>query len=130
MPFSQQHNLLPKEISEAQNHKSSDDDIAAITIDTGGKILECNKTASRLLEYDFNKKSWPHISKFIPQLAEMTLLTGESINPKLRFLSRIGHHFDVIAMNGLRFASKLYFIDIDRFGEHNLRLIIVPTPQN
>lgn len=122
--------LVSKNITNAQEYISTDDGIAAITLDSHGTILDCNPSASVLLNCSETKPTWQHISKFFPQLGEIALLIEERINPKLRFLSRVGYHFDAVAMNGLRFASKLYFVDIDHFGEHNLRLIIVPALQN
>lgn len=121
--------LASNNMNNMQDYVGIDDGIAAVTLDSDGTILDCNQTASVLLNCSETKPIWKHISDLFPQLAEITLLIGESINPKLRFLSRVGYHFDVIAMNGLRFASKLYFVDIDRLGEHYLRLIIVPVLQ-
>lgn len=122
--------LASKNITNMQEYVGTDDGIAAVTLDSDGTILDCNQSASVLLNCSVIKPTWLHISEFFPQLAEITLLIGESINPKLRFLSRVGYHFEVIAMNGLRFASKLYFVDIDHLGDHYLRLIIVPASQN
>lgn len=122
--------LESNNITDMQEYIGTDDGIAAVTLDSNGTILDCNQSASVLLNCSATKPTWLHISDIFPQLAEITLLIGESINPKLRFLSRVGYHFDVIARNGLRFVSKLYFVDIERLGEHYLRLIIVPVPQN
>lgn len=122
--------LESNNITDMQEYIGTDDGIAAVTLDSNGTILDCNQSASVLLNCSVTKPTWLHISDIFPQLAEITLLIGESINPKLRFLSRVGYHFDVIARNGLRFVSKLYFVDIERLGEHYLRLIIVPVPQN
>lgn len=104
----------------------AEDDAAVVTVHTNGMISDCNYSASELLKCAPSSLTWRHISTFFPQLSEIALLNGENINPNLSFLSLIGYHFEAVAINGMHFASKLFFVDIDPLGERYLRLIIKP----
>lgn len=119
-------NLIPSNISDINENSYIEDYAAVLTVQTNGRISDCNQSASDLLSCDDSSPIWQHISTFFPQLANVALLVDEKINPNLRFLSRIGYNFEVIASNGMRFASKLFFVDIEHLGEHYLRLIIRP----
>jgi hypothetical protein len=104
----------------------SEEETAVITLYDNGTICECNKAAAMLLDSAPNKLTWQHISNFLPRLIETPLMQGETINPNLRFLSRVGYSFEVISMNGVHFACTLFFNEIENFGRHYLRLIFRP----
>jgi len=118
--------LRSAETADIYASSYAEDGAAVVTVHTNGMISDCNHSASELLKCSASSLTWRHISTFFPQLTEIALLNGENINPNLSFLSRIGYHFEAIAMNGMQFASKLFFVDIDHLGEHYLRLIIKP----
>lgn len=121
--------LISVNAAKANTRSYVEDGIAILSVQANGTISGCNQSASELLSCDASSLTWQHVSTFFPQLTETALLVDEKINPNLRFLSRIGYHFEVVAMNGMRFASKLFFVDIDHLGEHYLRLIIRPISQ-
>lgn len=104
----------------------SEEDVAFLTLDDDGLICECNKAAAILLDGAPNSLTWQPISKFLPWLAETPLMQGRSINPTLRFLSRIGYSFEVIGMSGIHFACTLFFNEIESLGRRHLRLIFRP----
>lgn len=106
---------------------SQEEGIAVLTVRTDGTIADCNASAGALLNCDPRHLLWQHISTFFPQLAEGALVIGEHINPNLRFLSRVGYQFESIAMNGFRFSSKLFFVEINNLGERYLRLLVRPA---
>ncbi len=98
-----------------------------LTVQTDGTISDCNQLAGELLNSDPKLLRWQPIANFFPQLAEITLLVGEKLNPNLRFLSRVGYQFEAITTNGIHFSSKLFFVEINNKGEHYLRLLVRPT---
>jgi len=104
-----------------------EDDMAVLVIDNDGMICHCNRVAGLLLNSIPRRITWLNISTILPQLKNVELVKKGTINPDLRFLSRIGHQFDVVAMNDRRFASKLYFNEVEYFGRHCLRLIMRPA---
>ncbi|HBV21525.1 MAG TPA: hypothetical protein PKM20_03890 [Nitrosomonas sp.] len=92
-----------------------------------GVILDTNDEGTRLLDFSPGQANRLHISRVVPQLAEIDLLEdGERVNTYLRFLSRIGRHFEVIGMNGAHFSGELYFNDINTFDKHQIIVMIYP----
>lgn len=121
--------LRPADTADIYAKSYAEDGAAVVTVHTNGMISDCNYSAGELLMCAASSLTWRPISTFFPQLTEVALLIGENINPNLSFLSRIGYHFEAVAMNGMHFASKLFFVDIDHLGEHYLRLIIKPISE-
>jgi hypothetical protein len=107
----------------------SEEETAVLTLYDNGTICECNRAAAKLLDCMPSKLTWQHVSIFLPQLAENTLMLGGGVNPNLRFLSHIGYGFEVVGMSGVHFACALFFNEVENFGRHCLRLIIRPILQ-
>lgn len=107
----------------------NESEFAVLILSEDGMIRDCNKAGADLLG------GWPknlpklHISRFLPKLAEIELIKGERANPYLRFLSRIGHHFEVVSMSGVHFAGKLFFSDVEDCGSHRMIVMIHPVYQ-
>ena len=101
-------------------------DVARLTLYENGIIKECNKAGAELLGCAPNKLNWLNISTFLPKLGEVALLEGERVNPYLRFLSRIGHQFELIGMSGAHFTSHLFFNEAESLSPQCLRVIIKP----
>ncbi len=108
--------------------KSSDtkSELAALTVYDNGIIRSCNIACSELLASTLNNLNSQHISVFLPQLKLVPLLNGETVNPYLKFLSRVGHRFEVLDANGIRFLSAVFFNDVEDFDRHCLRIIFQP----
>ncbi len=104
-----------------------DKETAALTFYDNGMIRTCNKEVADLLNCSPNVLIGQHITNLLPQLKEIKLIEDNMINAYLHFLSRIGHRFKVVAMNGSCFMSKLFFIDMEYLGRHYLRIIIRPV---
>jgi hypothetical protein len=107
----------------------SEEETAVLTLYDNGTICECNRAAAKLLDCMPSRLTWQHVSTFLPQLAENTLMLGGGVNPNLRFLSHIGYGFEVVGMSGVHFACALFFNEVENFGRHCLRLIIRPILQ-
>ena len=103
------------------------EDMAILTLDSDGMICHCNQSVCQLLNCTPNRVIWKKINMILPQLENIKLMQEEGVNPNLRFLSRIGHHFEVMALDGRRFKSMLYFKYVEDSGKHCLRLIIKPV---
>jgi hypothetical protein len=105
---------------------SSDDDWAVLTLDANGMIRNCNKAAGKLMECATSKLVWQHVSNLLPQLAETALMQDGHVNPRLRFLSRVGHRFEFATPSGKHGSGRIFFNDLENAGRHNVRIIICP----
>ncbi len=127
---SHQHGQLPEEGGHVNTIADVDtaNDFAEITLYDNGIIKSCSRACADLLGCAANSLTMHHISKILPQLAEVVLIKGDRVNPYLRFLSRAGHHFEVVAVTGSHFLCALFFNDIEDFGKHRMRIIFRPVP--
>lgn len=101
--------------------------LAEIMLFDDGIIKSCNKAGAELLGCKPNTLVLEHVSRILPQLGEIALIKGDRVNPYLRFLSRVGHRFEVVGIGGARFLSALFFNDIECFNHHYLRIIFQPV---
>jgi PAS domain-containing protein len=111
---------------DTSNYTHTLNELALLTLDENGIIKECNKAGADLLGCAASKLTWLNISRFLPRLGEVALLQGERVNPYLRFLSRVGHQFELIGMSGTHFTSQLFFNEAENLSPHCLRIIIQP----
>lgn len=102
--------------------------LAEITLDDSGIIKSCSSAVAELLGCTVSSLLMRHVSNILPQLGDMTLIDGDRVNPYLRFLSRVDHHFEVVAFGGARFLSALFFNEIEDLGRHCMRIIFRPIP--
>lgn len=105
------------------------DEYAVLILSVDGMIHDWNKAGESLLGDVPKNLPKLHISKLLPKLAKINLLKERRANPYLRFLSRIGHPFEVVSMAGKRFAGRIFFIDVENCGLHQLIVIIHPISQ-
>jgi PAS domain-containing protein len=103
------------------------DDLAALTLDERGVILDCSHGAEALFKYRRSELVWRHVSMLLPQLAELDLMPNGQPNPRLRFLCRIGRHVQAMTRDGDRFASDLFFNVLDGTAHGRLSLIVRPA---
>lgn len=102
---------------------------AVLTLLENGLILNCNDAAAELLGCTPNKLTWQPIARLLPQLAYISLVLDERVNPYLRFLSIAGHRFEVIGLNGVQFACELFFSEVEEFGKCCLKITLQPIRQ-
>ncbi len=107
-----------------------EDLFAVLMICDNGVIFECNNAAGNLLDCTPSKLAWQHINTILPQLADISLMQGDHINPHLRFLSRLGYTFETIGLTGAHFVSAVFFNEIETLGRHFLRIILRPVFPN
>lgn len=103
------------------------DNQAVLVLNKNGIIHDCNQACEKLFGYLSSEIVWKHISMLLPQLAGIALMRGEQINPRLHFLTHIGHQFEVIGLGGIHFASQLFINEVENLGQHYLRIIISPA---
>jgi hypothetical protein len=101
--------------------------MAELMVNSNGIIHGCNKAFERLFGYLSSDILWKPVSMLLPTLERINLITGEEINPRLRFLMHIGHPFDVIGLGGIHLASQLFINEVENLGQHYLRIIICPS---
>lgn len=111
------------------NHNLAINKEVVLTLLENGMILNCNLAGESLLGCDSNKLIWQPISKLLPQLADLTLMLNKKINPYLKFLSVVGHRYEVRAVNGTHFACELFFSEVEELGRHCLRIVMRPIRQ-
>ena len=105
------------------------DKMAVLTLDKNGMIRDCNKAGGRLLGCSPAELTWQHISKLLPQLIEVVLFRDKKLNPRLRYISRIGQPFEMVTLSGARYVCALFFREVENLGAHFLRVIICPVEQ-
>ena len=115
--------------SAENNHNLAKNKEAVLTLLENGMILNCNQAGATLLGCDSSKLTWQPVSRLLPQLADLALLVDKKINPYLKFLSVVGHRYEVRAMNGTHFACELFFSEGEEFGRHCLRIVMQPIRQ-
>lgn len=105
------------------------DSMAVLTLTDKGMIRDCNEAVGRLFGCQPSQLIWQHISVLLPQLAEIVLMQGGQINPRLRFLSHIGHRFEVASPDGTGFSSELFFRTVESAGRRYLRVMLCPAEE-
>lgn len=126
---SPQENYMPSLNLENMHTEAKKNGVAVITLFENGMILNCNEAAGELLNCEPRELTWQPVSRLLPQLAKMPLILDEKINPYLGFLSVAGHRFEVVGMNGSRFASELFFSLVEEFGKCCIRITLKPIRQ-
>lgn len=104
---------------------------ATLLLSTDGLIVGINEQDARLLNYSMQHSNRLHVSQVLPGLGKTDLLekSDERVSSYLRFLSRIGHHFKVTAMNGEEFLAELYFSDLNHASGHQILILIYPVQE-
>lgn len=117
----------PSVRAAAKGSVGVEETMAVVTLTDRGVIRECSQAVYKLFGCRPSKLVWKHVSLLLPELAEVTLMSGGEINPRLRFLSRIGYRFEVAIPGSASSAGKLFFNSIESSGLGFLRIIICPT---
>ncbi len=99
-----------------------------LVFDEQGTICECDEAGETLLECLPSELIGQPVSRVLPELTDIKLFYDRRNIPKLLFLSRIGHLFEVVRMPGGSFTGNLFFSDTTNdHGQHRLRVIIFPA---
>jgi PAS domain-containing protein len=124
-PIDTRHTKI-EQLSVDQTESLPGDEPAVFTLDTNGLIRNCNKAAVQLLGCNSSTLVWQPVSNILPQLAETALMQDGHINPRLRFLSRVGHRFRLVISGGKQIMGRIFLNDLENAGRHTVRLIVYP----
>ncbi len=97
---------------------------AVMIVSEQGLIYDCSEKGASLLGWMQHDLIGRSVAEVIPKLASVTLLKQGRANAYLRFLSRIGHHFELIGKNSRRATGEIFFSDVQQDGVHYLLLTI------
>lgn len=97
-----------------------------LTLNEQGMICGCDIPAGDLFGYCHDASAWGHISELMPELASIKLMRDGRINPRLRFLSRIGHRFQLLSLGGKLFDVKFFIRKTESQGRRYLSVMIFP----
>lgn len=111
------------------NANVSEQDVAILTLLSDGSINSCNQAAGKLFGCVPSAMSGKPITKFLPQVARAKQFKDKRTVSFLRFLSRIGHRFDVVRMNGTHFPAELVFNELEYTGNNYIHVFIHPVKQ-
>jgi len=103
--------------------------LVSLTLDERGMVCDCNCAGESLFKYPRNELVLRHISMLLPQLAEVELIENGQLNPRLRFLCRIGRRFQAVTQDGERFASEIFLSLLNNTGHGRLSLIVRPVEE-
>lgn len=103
-----------------------DEGMIVLMLNENGLILNCNEAATKRLNGTTSQLLWQPVSKFLPHLTGIALMLNGDVNPRLRFLSRIGHLFALRSLGGESFLSRIFLNEVGISGKRNLCLVIFP----
>lgn len=106
--------------------RSAFDNRIELKLNEQGMICGCDIPTGDLFGYRHDALAWGHISKLMPELASIKLMHDGRINPRLRFLSHIGHRFQLLSLGGKLFDVKFFIRGIESHGRRYLSAMIFP----
>ncbi|MDP2246724.1 MAG: PAS domain-containing protein [Nitrosomonadales bacterium] len=105
----------------------SEDDIGILILDETGLITNMNPSALKVLECDAEEAKLQLVSVFIPELADKPLMINDRLNTHLRFLSRVGHVFEVVTQQGKSWPILLFFHEMEISNNKRICLLLAPA---
>ncbi|HEY8085541.1 MAG TPA: PAS domain-containing protein [Methylophilaceae bacterium] len=94
-----------------------------------GMICDWNSQFRNWLGYRRSDLVFRHISVLLPKLADIKLMCGKQINPRLRFLFRVGYQFQLVSFAGNHVEGTLFINEMENRGRRYLRTIIYPISE-
>lgn len=117
-------------IFDDKNIAITEANLVVLILNENGLILYFNEAATKLLGCSASQLGWQPASKFLPQLTNNPPMLNGKLNPRLSFLSRVGHVFEVKSLEGNSSFNLLFFYEIELSGQHSLCLVISPVEQD
>lgn len=106
---------------------AGEDRRTTLWLDEHGRIMDCSGLADGAFGYCPNELTGSHISKLLPALSNVDLLSGDAVNPRLAFKCRCGP-FRVVERGGLESEGVLFINAISLPSGPALALIVVQPP--
>jgi PAS domain S-box-containing protein len=107
--------------SPCEPHAAIPKELAKITLNDQGIILNCCSTCENLFGYRQDELEGRHVSTLLPSLRDTELVLEDRINSRLAFLCRCATPFQARRRDGRGFNSELF---INRLGSHNVVLLL------
>ena len=108
-------------------YQGSKTNLATLTLLDNGMILSSNDAGGVLLGCEPCDLKWQHVSRLVPMLKEISLMLDGKINPYLKFLSTVGHRFETVGMNDVRFRCELFFFVAEESNRSCLQIAMQPV---
>lgn len=102
-------------------HQTGSFDLATLTLDDQGVILECGTICESMFGYPSGALLGSPVSRLIPQLSAIELVEDERINSRVAHLCHCAIAFEARRRDGQTFASELF---INRLGRHNVAVLV------
>jgi len=99
----------------------------ALTLDQSGMIQDCSDNSEELFGFAPGELIRNHISRLLPQLSEIALLSDGRLNSRLIYLTHCGYLFKAMRRDGGVLSSELFFSQLEYGVNPILRLIIRPS---
>lgn len=96
----------------------------ALSLDERGMIQWCNKPFESLLGFRRSELIWQHVSKLLPEFADIELVQNGQVNPRLNYLCHCGHLYETQSKDGDIFLASLALIRIEHNGKKSIRMIV------
>ncbi len=115
-----------KDTKHSKGSPSTVDCKMELTLNEQGMICDCDIPTNNLFGYRRSELAWRHISDLLPELAGIKLMCNGQINPRLSFLSRIGHRFQLVGISGNHFEGRFFIRVLESQDRFDLRAMIFP----
>ncbi len=101
-----------------------EEEVAALTLDACGMILDCSQPAERLLGYLRGELVRRHVSLLVPHFENNAMILDGQINPRTRYLCHCGHLFEVLDSQGRSFMSEIHLFEPQNQDRRIVKLIL------
>lgn len=83
--------------------------LATIALDDEGLIQTCSSSCEKLFGYPVTELLGHHVSLLLPKLEGVALVTGNEVNPRLKYLCHCAIPFLARRRDGRIFAGEVFF---------------------
>jgi PAS domain S-box-containing protein len=113
-----------KAAHEAAAPAAGEDHAAGLMLDERGMVCAWDRACEMLFGHRPSEIVSLHVSKLLPQLADVELLKDGQPNSRLRYLCRIGVRFHALSRSGEQFPCDLFLNSRANPGLPALHLIV------
>lgn len=83
--------------------------LATIALDDEGLIQTCSSSCEKMFGYPATELLGHHVSLLLPKLEGVALVTGNEVNPRLKYLCHCAIPFLARRRDGRIFAGEVFF---------------------
>ena len=111
------------DLSSASSRMDRHSGLATIALDDNGFIEACSSACEMLFGYRRAELLGCHVSLLLPKLEGIALITGNKINPRLKYLCHCAIPFLARRRDGGIFSGELFFNRLDS-AQPGLQVIV------